>query len=1459
MAALLSESFETDGNGTRYTTSIPEFTNGDADFFTRTDGSNISSDYNVTGPDGSFYFAAQDIDGPAGFTSPQSLEFTGIDISDANNLVFSLLVAEDQATDGNKDWDASDFFTVEYQIDGGGYFDVLAFENSGPTFNTAPFEDTDFDAVGDGTEVTSTFATFENPIVGTGSSLDLRITFGLNSGDEDLAIDLLEVNGDIVPSGPTKIAGALDSQNGGANSNLASFVASPDLSGNNGAFASSNNDVFGLTDRSINFDFADDSAGSFPADTFGIIKTGDTAPFLGVEDVDNGDNPNVTFGTASWTFDISGATSLTDVMVDLAAMGDFETSDTFEITGAVDGGAPVALFSITADDSTSYTYILESGASRTENDPLVVGGTTITNDFATFTSGALNGLSGNNLEIILTATQNAGSEVFAMRDIMVLGNAGPPTPGVSVSGGPAISEDGTTGTVTLSLDTTPTAQVDLTITSDSQSEVSLDGVTFSNTVTVNLDGATLTDDVIVRAIDDTDVEGAHVSSLSVTTSSADGNYDVLVIPDITANIADNDTPFFGIHDVQGSGGVSPQDGNRVTIEGVVTYIEANGFYLQEEDDETDADPLTSEGIFVFTGSAPTVAIGDLLTATGDVQEFNGETQLTNADLSVDASMQVLPGIVDISLPGMTQAALEAYEGMRIKLTSSTDPLVVIENFNMDRFGEITVAEGNQTQATQIFDPATEQTQIQALIAQNANERLLLDDNNSAQNPTSFPYADSTSDALDSTDTFTATGPTVRLGAELLDDPEGVLSYSFGEYRLMLDNTIRLNAATNEGARAQTSPSVGGDLKVSSFNVLNYFNTLDIGSAGSGPNMLNPRGADSASELTRQTDKLVAAMLEIEADIFALQEIENSDFGAGGTAVADLVTALNTEATTMGLSVTYDFVDPTGGAGYVGTDAISAGLIYNTAKVTAVSSDFLVFSEPSSTDTETNTGGVVSDLQRNRPAVAAQFEETATGERLVVVSNHFKSKGDSGLDAFAGTPGLDPNIDQGDGQGYWNAVRTDGANELATWLATDPLSTGGDPDILILGDLNAYAKEDPVVALETAGYTDLTETAAFIGSEAYSFVFDGQRGTLDYGLASSSLLDNVTGVAEWHIAADEPDLLNYDESFKDPAFYSVDPFASSDHDPLIIGLTLDEQGIIGVYSDDTFTTELSSHNLMADALAAAQDDEAIDVLDDAAVGDFGAQIATSDGLTVRGDDPVDGTITTGRGVRDLVLAGTTNADVMGNGLANTLTGSDGANTINGKSGNDTIDGGTDDDILLGGNGADVLLGNVGADDLSGQGAADMLDGGDNNDTLKGGADEDTLLGGAGDDSLLGQAARDTLNGGADNDVLNGGKANDVLRGGTGDDTLLGATGNDNLYGGAGLDIFQFRAGHGTLDQIFDFEDGTDLIEFNINSVSNFADLTLTNVFTGVDIDYGTGNIRVLGLSDADFSGADFTFL
>ena len=165
--------------------------------------------------------------------------------------------------------------------------------------------------------------------------------------------------------------------------------------------------------------------------------------------------------------------------------------------------------------------------------------------------------------------------------------------------------------------------------------------------------------------------------------------------------------------------------------------------------------------------------------------------------------------------------------------------------------------------------------------------------------------------------------------------------------------------------------------------------------------------------------------------------------------------------------------------------------------------------------------------------------------LEVAVNHFKSKGGTGQGGDA---------DIGDGHGNFNDTRVAAAEQLTEWLATDPTGSG-DPDFLIIGDLNAYLQEDPVQAIEAAGYDNLIED--FIGAEdAFSFVFDGQRGALDHGLSTTSLTSQIAEVAEWHINAEEPGVLGYSTEFDDPGFYSgTDPFRASDHDPLIIGLDL----------------------------------------------------------------------------------------------------------------------------------------------------------------------------------------------------------------------------------------------------------------------------------------------------------------
>jgi hypothetical protein len=269
-------------------------------------------------------------------------------------------------------------------------------------------------------------------------------------------------------------------------------------------------------------------------------------------------------------------------------------------------------------------------------------------------------------------------------------------------------------------------------------------------------------------------------------------------------------------------------------------------------------------------------------------------------------------------------------------------------------------------------------------------------------------------------------------------------------------------------------------------------------------------------------------------VIAIMEIENDGYGAA-SAIQDLVDHLNAAAG----AGTYAFINPdtANGSNSLGVDAIKVGIIYKPAAVMPVGATAVLNS------TAFVNGG--DSAARNRPALAQAFEENGTAERFIVVANHFKSKG-SACDA----------ADAGDGQGNCNIVRTNAANTLTTWLGTDPTDTG-DPDILIMGDLNAYAKEDPITAIKTAGYANLIEDR--LGTDAYSFAFNGQWGYLDHALGTSAINAQVVGVAEWHINADEPSALDYNTDYKSAgqiaSLYAADQFRASDHDPVIVGLEL----------------------------------------------------------------------------------------------------------------------------------------------------------------------------------------------------------------------------------------------------------------------------------------------------------------
>jgi hypothetical protein len=163
----------------------------------------------------------------------------------------------------------------------------------------------------------------------------------------------------------------------------------------------------------------------------------------------------------------------------------------------------------------------------------------------------------------------------------------------------------------------------------------------------------------------------------------------------------------------------------------------------------------------------------------------------------------------------------------------------------------------------------------------------------------------------------------------------------------------------------------------------------------------------------------------------------------------------------------------------------------------------------------------------------------------VVVNHLKSKGSD----CGGPPDDDPV------QGNCNDTRTKGAAYLVGWLTTDPTGSG-DADFLVIGDLNAYGMEDPIIELVDEGYTDLLD--AYQGESAYTYIFDGQSGYLDHALANPALVGEVSGATEWHINADEPPIIDYDEDYNPAGYYSPDAYRASDHDPVIVGLSVCEE-------------------------------------------------------------------------------------------------------------------------------------------------------------------------------------------------------------------------------------------------------------------------------------------------------------
>lgn len=585
--------------------------------------------------------------------------------------------------------------------------------------------------------------------------------------------------------------------------------------------------------------------------------------------------------------------------------------------------------------------------------------------------------------------------------------------------------------------------------------------------------------------------------------------------------------------IQGDGPRTPLEGRVVVVEGVVVgdyegpLPALRGFYLQ--DPLGDDEPATSDAVFIFNGDRDDVRLGDRVRVRGTAEEIAGQTQLSRAgSLEIcDRGRTVDP--VDVTLPFPSQDWPERLEGMLVRFPGT---LHVTDPYLLGRFGAVSLSSGGRLpQPTDVAEPGPA---ARAVRAANDRNRIVVDDARNDQNPNPIPFARGGAP-------LTA-GNTLR-GGDRVAGLVGVLTWgaagpgaSGPAWRVRPLHALGGGPPPFVPANPRTDRVVvDGSTRVGSFNLLNYFDTFSGCTGGRGGEPVECRGADHAEEFHRQWRKIVAAILGMEVDVLGIVEMENDGYGPE-SAIAHL-----TERLSAAGSEPWRFVDvdsATGITNALGTDAIKVGFLYRADRVRPVGATAVLATQ------EFVTGG--DPAPRNRPSLAQAFEtlgREAPG-RLVVSINHLKSKG---------SPCEEPAAD--DGQGNCNGVRVTAARALAAWLASDPTGTG-DPDVLILGDLNAYAREDPVHALTSAGYTDL------LTSPSYSYVFAGQWGRLDHALASPALASKVAGATIWHINADEPPVLGYDTDFKGDeqraTLYAPDPYRSSDHDPIVVGLDLERE-------------------------------------------------------------------------------------------------------------------------------------------------------------------------------------------------------------------------------------------------------------------------------------------------------------
>ncbi|WP_418063267.1 ExeM/NucH family extracellular endonuclease [Pimelobacter simplex] len=658
-----------------------------------------------------------------------------------------------------------------------------------------------------------------------------------------------------------------------------------------------------------------------------------------------------------------------------------------------------------------------------------------------------------------------------------------------------------------------------------------------------------------------------------------------------------------IADIQGTGARSPyapatgnDSGQKVRTQGVVTAMYRtgglNGMFIQTGGTGTTPRPTpdASDAIFVYGGSTMAnipagIDVGDSVDVTGWVSEFYNATQISPGATGVAKLQTALPPVTPLAVAfPKTDAEREPLEGM---LLQPAGALTVSNVYATNQYGEVGLATGDLPlkQPSEYAD-ATDPAALQAIKDENAERAVVLDDGattNFLQNQTTkglpVPYLTGANGQS------SAVPP--RVGAGVTFNSAVVLDWRNDAWKLQPRGPVTLNGAdvvSFEDTRAQNlAPQdvlgADGDIKIATFNVLNYFNTTGeayvaagplqkppvdtvctwytdrqsnkIGNNSCGVRLIDepskndgrgPRGAATAESLARQEAKLAKTIVDMDADVIGLEEIENSIKLPGETNRDDAVGRLVQLLNNIEGAGTWKYVRSPGSAttaqAIAEQDTIRPAFIYKPAAVTPVGQSEILFG--------------TDEFANAREPLAQAFKRTgaADDDAFGVIVNHFKSKGDNP----AGVPPATGDNANNDDTGAFNGDRKRQATRLVQF-ANDFSAERGIDAIFLAGDFNSYSGEEPIKILKNGGYAPIESDTE--GEMSYSH--SGLSGSLDHVLGNPAAKALVTGADIWEINANEAISYQYSRyNYNVTDFWQPTlPFATSDHNPEIVGLDLPE--------------------------------------------------------------------------------------------------------------------------------------------------------------------------------------------------------------------------------------------------------------------------------------------------------------